>query len=978
MRDKANQKWHMASAPAMPLVQPRQEEVDSEYSPRDSVWKRYFCNGQKGPTSPSSQKQAKVFGLHERSADVEKPVQVAEVKLRSPLQEENHGVALDDCAQSQLLQADTLNTPVDAKAEEVSLRTPLSQQSRVEVRPESAAAVPSRPPAQERAKQQSQAPLQNTERLAACAENVSEEELLELSALTRPPPVRGIVESALMLLGFRDASWASARAAFEDPERFKEKLRSFNASKISRLQYQKLRRSLAATKGLEQSRNKCGSLEEWCCAVADVLSSRYGEAALAEAAASKRLAASNSGVSGTSGAPSKPQELEAWLQPPMKRMKTLVLWALVALVAVAVPAEGLAAPMQKVIGALEKMQATSEEEMQEEKIQFTKFDQFCSATLDVKKKAIQQTRDTLESITSEISRLDSEAEKMSKEIAQHEAAIKNSQEQKSNATELRKAEEENFNATRLDLQESSVAIQKALQQLKKENYDRPQSTSASFVQSSRGLGGLGEFERSETVAKALALAAAFRNKPVPPKADAYEFQSGSIIEVLEDLKDQFKKQISEVESSETKKKNSHELLLSSLDSEIKVNKKATEKKSGFKDSALGRKAEAEAKKSDVMADLEADEKYRNDLSVECKVKGNDFAERQRVPNAAVENIVKMLKEKLEKLQTEDVDDSKQKVENLKAEIERLQSSLVQRSEENEELADDMTKMDKSIQEATAMRNEEKASNLNSLKEATEGKEALSAAMDVLQSFYQSLALVQQSVKSVKRRQQVEGKEIKPEFSAGGYSGQSGQNSIIALLQKVAADFAKEASDLKAAEDAAASEFKQFADARKKREEEIKSLQNAYKILSAYEYVLRPDLGDLVVTPDIYSMTPNELRHVRDLKVHRPRVGEVTFHGEIDLIAYPDILEDLPNLVRLDPGEVVLYPDSLRKPFEGEGLNRPATITLFGCLPPQLADFDEESKARYRHRIAEMTEQKGARFLDYDCDKGLWQFCVDHF
>ena len=426
------------------------------------------------------------------------------------------------------------------------------------------------------------------------------------------------------------------------------------------------------------------------------------------------------------------RQLEAWLQMP-PAMKTLVLWAVMALVVV-VPVEGLAAPMQKVIGALEKMQATSEEEMQEEKIQFTKFDQFCSATLDAKKKAIQQTTVTLESITSEISRLDSEAEKMATEIAQHEAAIRNSQTQQSNATELRKAEEENFNATHLDLQESIVAIQKALQQLKKEkkeDYDRPQSTS-SFVQSNRGLGGL---ERSEAVAKALALAGAFRNKPVPPKADAYEFQSGSIIEVLEDLKDQFKKQIAEVESVETKKKNSHELLLSSLDSEIKVNKKATEKKSGFKDSALGRKAEAEAKKSDVMADLEADEKYRNDLSVECKVKGDDFAERQRVrsdeiqamkkaidilrnpsflqssqtpmspfakasslallrsanrsppiaeamkflqkraeelhsqslqnllvrlqqvPNVAVENIVKMLKEKLEKLQTEDVDDS---------------------------------------------------------------------------------------------------------------------------------------------------------------------------------------------------------------------------------------------------------------------------------------------------------------------------------
>ena len=34
-----------------------------------------------------------------------------------------------------------------------------------------------------------------------------------------------------------------------------------------------------------------------------------------------------------------------------------------------------------------------------------------------------------------------------------------------------------------------------------------------------------------------------------------------------------------------------------------------------------------------------------------------------------------------------------------------------------------------------------------------------------------------------------------------------------------------------------------------------------------------------------------------------------------------------------------------------------------------------SRSRYRHRIAEMTESKGAHFLDYDCDKGLWQFCT---
>eukprot|EP00438_Fugacium_kawagutii_P022311 Skav221782 [mRNA] locus=scaffold4067:8274:23904:- [translate_table: standard] len=216
--------------------------------------------------------------------------------------QECHGMALDDCAQSQLLQADA---PTDAKVEEVSLltETPLSQQSRP-VHPDSQAA-PSRPPAQERSRL-SQAPLQNTERLAACTENVSEEELLELSALTRPPPVRGIVESALMLLGFRDASWAAARAAFEDPGSFKE-----NEIYVS---------GLAASKGLEQSRNRCGSLEEWCCkgrsAVSDILGSRYGEAALAEAAASKRLAASTSGANGTNGTNGMTPDLEAKVPRP--------------------------------------------------------------------------------------------------------------------------------------------------------------------------------------------------------------------------------------------------------------------------------------------------------------------------------------------------------------------------------------------------------------------------------------------------------------------------------------------------------------------------------------------------------------------------------------------------------------------------------------------------------------------------------------
>jgi nuclear pore complex protein Nup98-Nup96 len=147
----------------------------------------------------------------------------------------------------------------------------------------------------------------------------------------------------------------------------------------------------------------------------------------------------------------------------------------------------------------------------------------------------------------------------------------------------------------------------------------------------------------------------------------------------------------------------------------------------------------------------------------------------------------------------------------------------------------------------------------------------------------------------------------------------------------------------------------------------------------FQAIARPDLGDLQIWPDIYSMSPTELRHVRNLTIRKADVGEVTFQCEIDLMRERAVLQDLPSIIRLDPGEVVLYPDPGTKPAEGEGLNRPATITLFQCMPPNNGVFpDADSKARYRERIARMTEQKGARFVDYDCDHGIWQFRVDHF
>jgi len=141
---------------------------------------------------------------------------------------------------------------------------------------------------------------------------------------------------------------------------------------------------------------------------------------------------------------------------------------------------------------------------------------------------------------------------------------------------------------------------------------------------------------------------------------------------------------------------------------------------------------------------------------------------------------------------------------------------------------------------------------------------------------------------------------------------------------------------------------------------------------------RPHLGDLELSPDVYALTGAELRRVRDFTIRRPNVGEVTFPGELDLVRERRVLDELPTIVRLEQGEAVIYPDHAMKPAEGEGLNRPALITLFQCKPPPGSLTDADSKARYRDRIARMTEVKGATFVDYDCDNGIWRFRVSHF
>jgi len=132
---------------------------------------------------------------------------------------------------------------------------------------------------------------------------------------------------------------------------------------------------------------------------------------------------------------------------------------------------------------------------------------------------------------------------------------------------------------------------------------------------------------------------------------------------------------------------------------------------------------------------------------------------------------------------------------------------------------------------------------------------------------------------------------------------------------------------------------------------------------------------LVFDPDIQRLTVEELRHVQNLTVSRRGVGRIQFPGHTDCSNL-----DFDRILRLEVGQVLVYPEGCAKPDVGVGLNKPALVTMYKCNPPSGGKLLKDIKAqeRYKQKIKEMTERKSAKFVEYDCKTGIWIFSVDHF
>merc|ERR1719352_1927663 len=127
-----------------------------------------------------------------------------------------------------------------------------------------------------------------------------------------------------------------------------------------------------------------------------------------------------------------------------------------------------------------------------------------------------------------------------------------------------------------------------------------------------------------------------------PQASAYEFQSGGVVEMLENLRDKFQKEKNDLEKDEMGAKHAYDLMMLDLKDSISGAESMRATKAKMK---AGKEADAATDKgslADTQASKAEDETYLEDLVAQCEQKSNDFASRQQLRQEELEAIQKAI------------------------------------------------------------------------------------------------------------------------------------------------------------------------------------------------------------------------------------------------------------------------------------------------------------------------------------------------
>jgi len=316
-------------------------------------------------------------------------------------------------------------------------------------------------------------------------------------------------------------------------------------------------------------------------------------------------------------------------------MRTVVV---VALVALASASSSKVTPVQKVIELMNNMVEKGKKEKGDEAIQFASFKTFCDNTVRQKQEAIAEAGEMIDSLTADIEKYEAEAATLAKEISSLEMDISTWEGDKNAANKVREIEHTDYVATHKDYSESISALEMAVATLKKTSGDVKQAAAALTQVSTSKLFPM----ESRKVINAFLSMGTDALRMNAPEANAYEFQSQGVVDMLEKLAGKFEDERSTLEEEETNAAHSFSMLEADLTNQLDAANSAHAEKSQAKAKALQGAASSKGALQDTVTTRDDDSKYAADLTATCEQKSTDFANRQTLRAEEIEAIQKAI------------------------------------------------------------------------------------------------------------------------------------------------------------------------------------------------------------------------------------------------------------------------------------------------------------------------------------------------
>lgn len=283
-------------------------------------------------------------------------------------------------------------------------------------------------------------------------------------------------------------------------------------------------------------------------------------------------------------------------------------------------------PVEKVLEMLHDMLAKAEKGKKEEAVQWTAYKQFCTDAEKGKQDRVKAADIKIESLQADILAADAEVVRLEDEIEGHQSDIASYNASLANATAERKREREDYMALHQDYSESVTAVAKAIEVLKKQDFNRPQAAAL--------------LERVAASAPAAAKHAihAFLDQGgdelalvgEPGQAHAYEFQSGGIVELLQELSDKFVSKRTDLEKEELENAHKYESLALDYQANIRSAKGEISKKTESAAKNRQESVAAATELSDLQATRADDVQFLDELHTTCNQKAADFESREEL------------------------------------------------------------------------------------------------------------------------------------------------------------------------------------------------------------------------------------------------------------------------------------------------------------------------------------------------------------